>query len=430
MEKEIQHYLEILFPYCRSITGEANRDTLKVLQEIIPLDILEVDSGTKVFDWEVPLEWNIKSASISDQEGNKLVDFKENNLHLVSYSEPINCEICWEEIKPHLHIHPTIPNAIPYRTTYYKKNWGFCLTHDQYETLSKVKGKLKVNISSSFSEGSLTYGEFILPGKCKKEILISSYICHPSMANDSLSGVILAAFLAREIYKMSERQWSYRFIFIPETIGAITYCNLNNNIIKNIDIGLVLTTVGGPGELGFKQTWDKNHWLNIYVENTLKSFSDNYKIYPFDINGSDERQYSSQNFRVNVATISKDRYYEYPEYHSSLDNLDFVNGDQIKYTLDVYLSLILKIENTRIFINKYPNCEPMLSKHNLYPSIGGAQTFSSSLCKTDLDIILWLLHLCDGLTPIDIIANRLELSLNTLEPFLLLLCDKGLLSEI
>ena len=227
-------YLKKLFPLCRSLSGEMNRKTLKILQEIIPLKIKEIKTKTKVFDWEIPPEWNVKEAWIKDMDGNKIIDFEENNLHLVSYSIPIKKTISWAELKNHLHKHKEIGNAIPYRTSYYKRDWGFSVTHKQFEFLESLQGDYQINIDSELKDGSLSYGELILKGKSKKEILISCYICHPSMANDSLSGVLLTAFLGKYIKSLSNQYWTYRFIFVPETIGAIAYCYLNKNKLQAI----------------------------------------------------------------------------------------------------------------------------------------------------------------------------------------------------
>lgn len=408
LTSEIDSYLQRLFPLCRSITGNPNRKTLKILQEIIPLKIVEVPTGTKVYDWEVPVEWNIKDAYIAKQDGTRVVDFNESNLHVVSYSEPVDAFMTWEELEPHLHIHDQLKEAVPYRTSYYKRTWGFCCTHEQYKTLKNYGEKFRVVIDSEFKSGSLTYGEYLLPGKSAKEILISCYICHPSMANDSLSGVILTAFLARHLSNLPDRQWSYRIIFVPETIGAITYCCKNEAAMKNIDFGFVITTVGGPGVAGYKQSFDDRHFINRLTEDALSFQSGEFITYPFDIHGSDERQYSSIGFRINTISITKDKYYEYAYYHSSLDDLDFVKAENIEESLKLYLELVERVEQEIIYRNKLPYCEVMLSKHNLYPQTGGALLPGSSNINS-LDIRLWLLFLCDGKKTVSDIAAELSL---------------------
>jgi aminopeptidase-like protein/spore coat polysaccharide biosynthesis protein SpsF (cytidylyltransferase family) len=429
MSEEIDTYLNRLFPLCRSITGEPNRQTLRVLQEIIPLTIHEVPTGTEVYDWVIPDEWTIRDAWIADAGGKRIVDFRENNLHLVSYSAPVNAQIAWSELAPHIHRHPELPEAIPYRTSYYKRDWGFCVTQKQYEELASTLGPLSVVIDSELKPGSLTYGEYLIPGRSKKEILLSCYICHSSMANDSLSGVLLTAFLAQHIATIKDRKWSYRVIFVPETIGAIAYCSRNEAAMKQIDVGLVITTVGGPGKFGYKQSWDSAHFINALIERVLVGATDEFLTYPFDIHGSDERQYSSLGFRINTATVSKDRYYEYKYYHCSLDDTCFVRAEYIFETLSVYKAIIKDIEDLQIYRNTSPQCEVMLSRHNLYPKHGGALKPELG-GRSELDIILWLLFFCDGHQSIQNIANRLGVDISDLKPVINTLVQNNLLVEV
>lgn len=426
---ELDAYLQRLFPLCRSITGNPNRETLKALQEIVPLVIHEVPSGTAVYDWTIPDEWNIRDAWIADASGRRIVDFRASNLHVVSYSEPVNAVMDWAEIQPRLHRHPDLADAIPYRTSYYKRDWGFCVTQAQFAELEKLKGPFTVVIDSELKLGSLSYGEYLVPGRSTREILLSCYICHPSMANDSLSGVLLTAFLARHIAGLKDRHWSYRIVFVPETIGAVACCARNEEAMKQIDLGLVITTVGGPGKFGYKQSFDPSHPINAMIEDVLAETGTEFITYPFDIHGSDERQYSSQGFRINAATICRDRYYEYPYYHSSLDDLSFVTEKQIAETLAVYTRLIAKIEARRIYRNRIPHCEVMLSRHDLYPATGGAQRPELN-GRSELDLILWLLFLCDGKLGIDHIAAKLDVPCADLMPIADRLVAKGVLEIV
>jgi len=412
---ELSDYLHRLFPLCRSITGNPNRETLKALQELIPLTLHEVPSGTAVYDWTVPDEWSIRDAWIADSTGRRIVDFGESNLHVVSYSEPVNSVMDWAELQARLHRHPQLAEAIPYRTSYYKRDWGFCVTHAQFAEMEKLGGPFTVVIDSELKPGSLTYGEYLVPGRSAREILLSCYICHPSMANDSLSGVLLTAFLARHIASLKNRHWSYRIVFVPETIGAITYCARNEAAMKQIDMGLVITTVGGPGKFGYKRSFDSSHPINAMIEEVFRDAETEFVTYPFDIHGSDERQYSSQGFRINAATICRDRYYEYAYYHSSLDDLSFVTAEQIAGTLDLYVRLIEKVEARRVYRNRIPHGEVMLSRHDLYPATGGAQRPELGR-RSELDLILWLLFLCDGKLDIADIAARLGVSFADLVP--------------
>lgn len=426
---EIDACLRRLFPITRSITGEGNRETLRLLREIVPLEFHEVPSGTQVYDWTIPDEWNIRDAWISAPDGRRIVDFRDCNLHVVSYSEPIRTRLDWQALAPHLHVHPELPAAVPYRTSYYRRTWGFCVTQAQYRELEAVGGPFEVVIDSDLKPGSLSYGEHLLPGGSAQEVLLSCYICHPSMANDSLSGVVLTAFLARELSRRPQRRYSYRFAFVPETIGAIAYCARNEAAIRRIDMGLVVTTVGGPGKFGYKQSFDASHAINAMIEDVFTEAGIEHITYPFDIHGSDERQYSSQGFRINAATICRDRYYEYPYYHCSLDDLKFVTADQIAETLSLYVRLIDRVESRLIYRNRIPSGEVMLSRHDLYPAAGGALRPELG-GKTELDLILWLLFLCDGRMAVDDVAKRLGVAMETLMPLILRLADKEVLELV
>jgi len=430
IENEINNYLRQLFPINRSITGPGNRDTLKILQEIAPLKIKEYPSGKTVYDWVIPDEWHAKNAWIKDTNGKKLVDFNLNNIHLVGYSQHINKKMSFAELKSHIYFSDEIPEAIPYRTTYYNVNWGFCVNKTQYDLLEKTDGLLEVFIDSEFdAKGSLSIGELLIPGRSDQEILISTYICHPSLANDNLSGMLMTAFLARELLKQSTLKNSYRIIWVPETIGAIAYCALNESKMKKIKSGLVVTTVGGPGCFSYKQSFDANHPLNSVVEDVLKDEGLEYNKYPFDIRGSDERQYSSQGFRINTISLFKDKYYEYPYYHTSLDNLDFISPDDVKQSLYLHLKILEKIENEKIYRSRYNSCEVMLSKHNLYEKIGGAYSHKSG-DYSELDLILWILFWINENTTLRSLSHFLKIDLATLEIIAEMLIEKEILEYI
>jgi len=441
--REIKEYLDRLFPIYRSITGQGNRETLETLQEIAPINIVEYPSGTEVYDWKIPDEWQVSNAWIEDVNGSRIVDFHENNVHLVGYSTPVDKSMNFQDLKGHLHVHGEIPEAIPYRTSYYEKNWGFCVKNSQYLALKQADGPLHVKIESSFnSHGSLTIGELLISGKSEKEILISTYMCHPSLANDNLSGVLMTAFLARELLKKDGLQYSYRIIWVPETIGAVSYCSMNEASMKEIDVGFVITTVGGPGDFGYKQSYDDSHEINSIVERAFKARDINFLRYPFDIHGSDERQYSSQGFRINIVSITKDKYYEYPYYHTSFDNLDFVKAEYIFQSLEIYLDSLNFLESdfgtwaepqkskqldVPVYRNNYPYCEVMLSKHNLYPVIGGGQLPKVG-DRSELDLILWLLFWCDGSNTLRDVARKLGVGYSDLEVVAKKLLSKEVLS--
>ena len=414
MIDDINNYLTLLFPFNRSITGPDNEKTLKVLQQIAPLEILEYDSGEHVYDWTIPDEWSIEDAWIKDANDNIIVDFKENNIHVVGYSEAVNKKISFKELKENLFLHHEIPHAIPYRTSYYNKSWGFCVTLSQYKQLEGSVGPLEVVIKSKFnSSGKMAIGELIIPGSSKQEILLSTYICHPSLANDNLSGMLMTAFLARELQNRKNLKYTYRIIWVPETIGAISYCYKNEKAMKNIDMGLVVSTVGGPGEFGFKESWQSDHPINKLIEEVFLESKNTFIKYPFDIHGSDERQYSSQGFRINMATISKDKYYEYDYYHSSKDDLSYVKPEFISESLDLYYQVLLKLNNEIYYKNLLPNCEPMLSKYDLYPEMGASRLPISNKYE-ELDVLRWILLLSDGNTSLGEISRKIDVDQSVL----------------
>ena len=411
MINKINKNLNKLFPINRSLTGIGNFITLKEIKKIIPIKILKIPSGKKVYDWVVPNEWLIKDAWIKDLNNNKIVSYKDNNLCVVNYSKSFNGQLSSDQLRKKLYFHPKIKTAIPYKTSYYKKDWGFCVTRKVFEKIISNKSKLKVKIDAKFKKGNLIYGEILIKGKSKKEVLISTYICHPSMANDNLSGIILCAYLAKFISSLKNRQWSYRIVFLPETIGAIAYCKQNEKKIKKIDFGLVICNVGGKGRFSFKESFDNSHFINEIVKNVFTENSIKFKKYLFDINGSDERQYSSQYFKLNICSIFKDKYYDFKEYHSSADNLQFVKGENIFKSLTIYQKVIEKIEKQIIYKSIKTKCEPMLSKYNLYPKLGG-HILPNNKRLSDLDIILWLLFLSDGKKTTLQVAQRLNLNEN------------------
>jgi aminopeptidase-like protein len=437
--------LKRLFPICRSITGAGLRATLGLLREISDFSLIEVPSGTVCYDWTVPDEWNVRNAYVADSKGRRVIDFKFNNVHLVNYSIPFEGTLTFDELVPHLHTLPDLPNAIPYRTTYYNRTWGFCLTHEQFQTLDK-KEKYHVVVDTTLAPGSLTYGEALLPGKSGQEYLISTYVCHPSLANDNLSGVVLWTLLLSELRHRT--LWnSYRFVIAPETIGALAYILRNEAAVRELSGGFVATTVAGPGRFGYKSTWRGDSVIDRAVRLTFKELDLEYIEYPFDVNGSDERQYSTPGLHVPVGTICKDKYYEYPYYHTSLDNLDFISAENLVETLKLYLLAIEKLELNKIYHSLNPIGEPMLGKRGLYPQMGGVikqksvsadihaergyeVDAGSILHGKELDAIRWVLFYADGLTPLLEVAEQTSLPMKQLHEEAEKLAATGLLEEV
>ncbi|MDD5069569.1 MAG: DUF4910 domain-containing protein [Candidatus Omnitrophica bacterium] len=431
---EIDQYLKRLFPITRSLTGQGNRESLQILQEILPLKILEYFSGQKVYDWTVPREWSIKDAHIKNSRGEKIVDFKKNNLAVVSYSTAIRQKMKFSEIIKHLHYLKDLPQAIPYRTSYYNNDWGFCLSFNDFKKYFSQDQEYEVFIDAGFKDGSLTIGELLIQGQNPQEYLISTYICHPSLANDNLSGAILTAFLGKELLKR-KLNFSYRIIFVPETIGAITYCANNQEAMRKINAGFVITCVGGQGKFSYKQSYNPDCFLNKFIERIFQDNNIEFITYPFDINGSDERQFSSIGFRINTVSICKDKYYEYPYYHTSLDNLGFVSPQAINVSLNLYLDIIEqvdKIDNNFTFINTKPNCEAMLSNLGCYPVLGGRlnPNQNNKSKKTQRDIISWLLFLSDGKTCLADISSKIDISISDLYEVAIFLEKKGILKKV
>ena len=367
----IYNLIETLYPICRSITGNGVRETLNIIKNHIPIEIKEEPTGKEFNHWKVPKEWNIRDAYIKNNKGVKIVNFKEHNLHIVGYSEPISKKMTFKQLKPHLFYLKDIPDAIPYTTSYYKKTWGFCITYNQFKEIEKMGDTQKyfILIDSSLTDGYLTYADLIIPGTSKKEILISTYCCHPSMCHDNLSGLCLTTFLAKYILK-KKNYYTYRFVFIPETIGSIIYINLNyKKLQENVIGGYVITHVGDDNQFIYLKT-DSDSFINKVTLFILKELNINFSTRKFETCGSDERNYNFPNVDLNIGSIMRSKYTEYPEYHTSKDNLDFVKSDCLKESFHVYKSCIETIETNFIYYSNLLG-EPFLSKFDLISSISG-----------------------------------------------------------
>jgi aminopeptidase-like protein len=389
-----------LFPICRSITGEGVRETLAILREHAPWRIEEYRTGTRVYDWTVPREWVVRDAWIADATGRRIIDFRRNNLHLVGYSIPVRARMTFQELRPHLHSLPAMPDAVPYRTSYYAESWGFCLSERQLATLDP-HGVYEVVIDSELKDGALTVADCVLPGVSGREFLISTYCCHPSMANDNLSGLIVSTLLLRELARRPRLRHTWRFVMLPETIGAISYLAHHEPEMRNVAGGFVVATCGGPGRFGVKESFLVNHLIDRAVSIAFRDAGIEPLRYAFAPNGSDERQYSAPAFRIPVTTISKDKYYEYDFYHTSLDDLDFVTGHALADSLALYSAAIDVIEENRVLRSCNPHGEPQLGRRGLYPQIGGALHQSPAgdnrpCVENEVDLISWIMFLADG----------------------------------
>lgn len=397
--KEIYRLIERLFPVCRSITGEGVRQTLGIINEHISLNIHEIPSGTKVFDWEVPQEWNIRDAFIVDPNGKKIVDFKKNNLHIWGYSTPVHKTVGLTELQEHLYSLPEQPEAIPYVTSYYQERWGFCIAHKERENLKE--GRYTVFIDSELKNGSLTYGELIIPGTSEMEVFLSTYICHPSMANNELSGPVVTTFLAKWIMSQP-RKYTYRIIFIPETIGSLVYLSRNLDAMKkNIFAGFNISCVGDDRVYSYLPSRDGTTYADKVALNILSFKHPDFIKYSFLDRGSDERQYNAPGIDLPLCCILRSKYGEYPEYHTSLDNLDLVNSEGLKGAYDVFVECLRLIEKNAKYQIKVLG-EPQLGKRGLYP------TLSTKSSSEEVRNMLNFISYADGKNDLIDISNKIQ----------------------
>jgi aminopeptidase-like protein len=418
---EMYQLMTELFPICRSITGNGVQETLNIMKRHIPLTIHEVPTGTQVFDWIVPKEWNITNAYVKNSKGEKIIDFMENNLHVLNYSVPVKKKISLEELKEHLFTLPEYPDWIPYRTSYYKENWGFCIKHNQFAALKE--DEYEVFIDASLENGYLMYGEYYIKGEIPEEVLISAHICHPSLCNDNLSGIVLAVFLAKHLSLLS-LEYSYRFLFIPGTIGSITWLCLNEKNVPKIKHGLVAACLGDSGKFTYKKSRQGNAEIDRAVMNVLKDSGDKYEIIDFTPYGYDERQYSSPGFNLPVGCFMRSPHGLYPQYHTSADNLDFVRPEYLAGSFSKCVSIFFILESNKKYLNQNPKCEPQLGKRGLYQMMGGQKdTRIKELA------MLWVLNLSDGNNALLDISDRSGIEFVRIKDAADTLLKHGLLKE-
>ena len=410
-----------LYPLCRSITGNGLRETLRRIQQQIPLVIHEVPSGTQVFDWTVPNEWNIGDAYVKNEAGERVIDFQKSNLHVVNYSAPIHRTVSREELREHLFTLPERPEWTPYRTSYYNETWGFCAPHSILGSLKD--DEYEVLIESSLRPGHLSYGELYLRGELEDEILISCHSCHPSLCNDNLSGISVAVFLAREIAR-SNRRYSYRFLFIPGTIGSITWLARNEGAAGKIKWGLTLANVGDSGGFTYKKSRRGNSDIDRAAEHVLKHSGRTQQTVSFSPYGYDERQFCSPAFNLAVGCFSRTQHGKFPEYHTSADNLDFVKPEFLAESFALCSSLISILENNGAYVNLQPKCEPQLGKRGLYRTMGGY----SNAREMEM-AMLWVLNLSDGDHALLDIAESSDLPFNVIHEAAQTLTTHGLLRK-
>lgn len=416
--------MERLFPICRSITGDGVRATLAILKEYLPdLVVHEVPSGTPALDWTVPAEWNIRAAWVKNEQGQRVIDFENHNLHVLNYSIPVQGWFTRAELDEHLFSLPEQPDLIPYRTSYYQPNWGFCLSHNDHMALPE--GRYEVCVDTTLDPaGSLTYGELLLPGSSNEEVLISSHCCHPSLANDNLSGIVVATFLARHLAAQAHH-YSYRFVFVPGTIGSITWLSRNRETVSRIGHGLVSTLLGGPGAFTYKKSRRSTAEIDRIVALALRDAKLPHTIRPFSPYGYDERQYCSPGFNLPVGCLSRTPFGEFPEYHTSADDLDFVRPEQLDESIALFRQVCFIIDTNAKYHNMSPYGEPQMGRRGLYKGIGGGTEGADWQMA-----LLWILNLSDGEHTLVAIAEQANLPYILLERAAKALCASELLVRL
>jgi aminopeptidase-like protein len=428
LAKEIESYFDRLWPIFRSITGEGVRQTHNVLSELIRLERTEIPSGTQVFDWTIPKEWKVNEAYIIDPNGKRVLDVKENNLHLLNYSIPFRGVLSRTELDKNLYSLPDKPTAIPYVTSYYSPRWGFCLSQQQRDALPD--GDYQVVVDTELFDGSLTLSEAILPGETKDEVLISTYTCHPSLASNELSGPLVAAFLYKELAKLESRRLTYRFIFLPETIGAITYLHLRGEYLKqHLIAGYVITCIGDTGNFTYKRSRQSNLISTLALvdraaEHVLKHSKKSHKILDFSPLGSDERQYCSPGFNLPVGSLMRSMYGTYPEYHTSLDNKSLISFEAMAEAVGMYLSVMKVLELNRTYKNLFPHGEPQLGKRGLYETLGRNTIPELS------SAVFWLLNYADGDHDLLWIAEKSGYSIELLDKAAKACLEANIIEEV
>ncbi|MFD2466903.1 DUF4910 domain-containing protein [Amycolatopsis silviterrae] len=416
---EMHALVERLYPFCRSITGDGVRQTLAVIGEHLPLDRYEVPSGTEVLDWTVPPEWNIRDAFVADSSGRRVIDFRKSNLHVVGYSVPVDRVVRLAELRTHLHTLPEQPSLIPYRTSYYSPTWGFCLAQDVLDALPD--DDYHVKIDSTLADGHLTYAEHVVPGEVCDEVLISCHLCHPSLANDNLAGIAVAVALAQALAG-EKPYYTYRFLFMPGTIGAITWLARNAEHIDRVKHGVVLACAGDRGSLTYKRSRCGDADIDRVFAHVLKGKP--HEIREFSPYGYDERQFCSPGFNLGVGSLTRTPYAGYPEYHTSADNPSFVDPDSMADTLDTLRTALSVLDRNRRYVNLSPYGEPQLGKRGLYDSLGGR-----SDAKDAQLAMLWVLSLSDGDHSLLDIAERADLPFGAVAAAADALQAAGLLKE-
>lgn len=420
---EMYRLAEELFPIDRSLTGDGVRRTLAIIKRELPdMEVHEVPTGTQVFDWTVPKEWAIRQAYIEDEQGNRIIDYKDLNLYVMGYSTPVDRWVDLEELKKHIYVQEGQPEAVPYVTSYYAPRYGFCMSEKQRDSL--LPGRYHMLIDSELFDGSLTYGELVIPGRSEKEILISTYVCHPSMANNELSGPVLAVALAKRAAAQTDRKYTYRFLWIPETIGSITYLSRHlEHMKKHVIAGFVLSCVGDDRTYSYVPSRDGNTLADRAARNVLSFRYPEYRRYTFLDRGSDERQYNAPGVDLPVCVVCRSKYGEYPEYHTSLDNLEMISGEALQSSYEMYGAIFDAIEYNGFYRVKCL-CEPQLGKRGMYPTVSRKGSYDAIMNMRDF------LAYADGKKDLIDISDIIQAPIESLIPVIIKLREADLLEVV
>ena len=422
--EELYKLVAELYPICRSITGDGVRRTLEIVhREVGGLEVHEVPTGTQVLDWTVPREWNVRDAWVADAAGERVIDFQASNLHLVSYSAPVRATMPLAELKQHLFTLPDQPDLVPYRTSYYAERWGFCASQRLVDGLPD--GDYEVCVDTTLADGHLTYGEHLVEGRSSDEVLVSCHVCHPSLANDNLSGIAVASRLARLLAQGPRPRYSYRFLFIPGTIGSITWLARNEDHLDRVRHGLVLSGVGDPGGFTYKRSRRGDAEIDRVVAHVLGRSGRPHRVVDFSPYGYDERQFCSPGFDLPVGRLSRTEFATYPEYHTSADDLDLVGPAQLQESLELCMEVVGVLEGNRRYLNLRPTGEPQLGRRGLYGQIGGRSDAEERQMA-----MLWVLNQSDGRMSLLEVAERSGLPFALLAEVAATLEEAGLLAAV
>lgn len=421
---ELMQLVQELFPLCRSLTGDGVRETLRIIGRVLPLELTEIPTGTQIYDWVVPEEWNVRDAWILDAAGRRIVDFADSNLHLLGYSTPVETTLTGRELQEHLHSLPESPDWIPLRTSYYERTWGFCVRHRDREAIRDDE-RYTVRIDSALTRGSLTLGECTITGELEQQVLISTYVCHPSTCNDNLSGIAVAAFLGKHLAERRTR-YTYRFLFAPSTLGALAWLSRNEGDLDRIRHGLVVSCVGDPGDFTYKRSRRGTATIDRAAEHILRHRPGQTRVLDFVPWGGDERQFCAPAFDLPVGSLTRTPHGAYPEYHTSADNLDFIRGESLAESLAVIAEVVDVLERDAVCLNIASHGEPQLGRRGLYRSLGSGIIRDREQATRAL---LWTLNLSDGAHSLLEIAERSGMPFDTIRAAADTLLEHGLLHD-